>query len=246
MSTDASSPRYWSVVKYDLSDPQYTGAFNRWYNDIHVPELLERDGFEHGWRTQEAPDKPAKGAREQEYWAIYQLDTAERFRQFTAVPREPPKPRKQAAANQGFGKAMINWGRVFYRVAASAGDPPGDPGLWWREDVDGPADPAARATFESFIGDQYLPQALAVTGACRAWQLVGFPTDLQVGADAPAHYLHILEFAAEPDAEVTARLAVTPADWGGHVAAQRAAHFSRVLLDLAATDLAATAGEETG
>jgi hypothetical protein len=221
------SAKYWSVVKYDLSDPQYTAAFNRWYNEIHVPEVLERSGFERAWRTQEARDLPGAGSPEQEYWAIYEIDTPERFRK-AAGDRG-----KRSESDQEFAAAMVNWGRVFYSIEASIGHASDSPvRVWWREDIDGPDDAAAQEEFLPYIRDSYLPSRLAASGACRAWQLIRFADDLQVGAPAPGQYMNIFEYGA---ATIPDGLELS-ADWEGHRVMRRASHVSRVLLELTAAD----------
>jgi hypothetical protein len=129
---------------------------------------------------------------------------------------------------------MINWGRIFYRVQASIGERATSPKrLWWRQDIDGPEQQVSDEDFEFFLERTYLPRMLAITGASRAWQLINVASDLQVGADAPARYLHVFEFDDYDASQIVQRLPIAPT-WKGRELARVGTQFSTVLLELTA------------
>jgi hypothetical protein len=71
---------YWAIVKTDFqgSDGQER-EFNRWYDEVHFPELISHEGFQGGWRLEVLPDEGDLGPRRQRYWAIYRVVSPEHF-----------------------------------------------------------------------------------------------------------------------------------------------------------------------
>lgn len=61
--------RFWSIVRMDLepSDDRQKAAFNRWYDETHIPEVCSGKGFVSAWRLMVVSDSNDLGPREQEY-----------------------------------------------------------------------------------------------------------------------------------------------------------------------------------
>lgn len=80
--TDVSQEgSYWAIVMVDLDD--HGGArdaeFNRWYNEVHLPEICGYPGVLRGWRFRVEPDDNDLGPRRQRYWAVYELEDPGHF-----------------------------------------------------------------------------------------------------------------------------------------------------------------------
>jgi hypothetical protein len=80
IARDRVDAPYWAIVKTDFrgSDAQER-EFNRWYDEVHLPELVSHTGFQGGWRLRVLPDAGDLGARRQRYWAVYRLRSIEDF-----------------------------------------------------------------------------------------------------------------------------------------------------------------------
>ena len=98
---------YWCMVKVDFTDPSREADFNDWYNNIHLPELLQLPGFLRGWRLQVTEERGALGDPGQTYIAVYELENLEAW----------DNPRlKQTPWDGKWGPYISNWSRVFYKV----------------------------------------------------------------------------------------------------------------------------------
>lgn len=77
---DADHGRYWAVVasEFALSE-QLLPEFRAWYDDIHLPELLNNPGFHRAWRLELEPDVGDLGPRGNRFWAIYEVDDPAQF-----------------------------------------------------------------------------------------------------------------------------------------------------------------------
>lgn len=70
----------WAIVKTDFhGTPAQEREFNRWYDEVHFPELISHAGFQGGWRLAVLPDGGELGPRRQRYWAIYRVASPEHF-----------------------------------------------------------------------------------------------------------------------------------------------------------------------
>jgi len=49
------------------SDDRQKAAFNRWYDETHIPEVCSGKGFVSAWRLMVVSDSNDLGPREQEY-----------------------------------------------------------------------------------------------------------------------------------------------------------------------------------
>lgn len=99
---------YWCLVKIDFTDPIREAAFNDWYNNVHLPELLALPGFLNGWRLQVTDEGPAVGEPGQTYIAVYEIEHPSVFEQ---------EHFKRKPAWDGLWEPYIkNWSRTFYKV----------------------------------------------------------------------------------------------------------------------------------
>jgi hypothetical protein len=80
IAPDAVDAPCWAIVKTDFagSDTEER-EFNRWYDEVHFPELISHAGFQGGWRLQVLPDEGDLGPRRQRYWAVYRVRSIEDF-----------------------------------------------------------------------------------------------------------------------------------------------------------------------
>ena len=99
---------YWCMVKIDFSDPSREDEFNRWYNEVHVPELTALPGFLRAWRLQRSEEGSALGEPGQRYIAVYEIESPAVFDQRAISGR--------VSWDGLWGAYITNWSRTFYRV----------------------------------------------------------------------------------------------------------------------------------
>jgi hypothetical protein len=101
--------RFWTMVRIDFREtgPGQEEEFNRWYSEIHVPDVCAHAGLARAWRLVVAPDDNDLGSRGQKYMAVYETDRADYL----------PRVRKNAIPWDGiWTKHILNWEIMFYRV----------------------------------------------------------------------------------------------------------------------------------
>jgi hypothetical protein len=76
--------RYMFYVFSDCQDPAREQEFNEWYNNFHVPDMLEIPGMIKATRWQSASAKPNQRRK---YLALYELET-DNIDKFDASVRE--------------------------------------------------------------------------------------------------------------------------------------------------------------
>ena len=103
---EANGPT-WCLVKIDFNAPPLEDEFNRWYDSVHLPELLAIPGVTAAWRLR-ASDEGVRGNRGQRYLAVYQLEDASVWE--SVLQREKPM------WDGLWGNYIENWDRVFYDV----------------------------------------------------------------------------------------------------------------------------------
>lgn len=107
-----SRGKYWCVVRVDFSEPGLEEAFNEWYTNVHVRELLERPGIYRAWRLRVEPEGPSIGEPGPRYLAVYEIEHPSAFdsEAFRRLPKW-----------DGVWQQYIrNWSRTFYRVLVDA------------------------------------------------------------------------------------------------------------------------------
>ncbi len=98
---------YWCMVKVDFAAPELEADFNRWYNEVHVPELLALPGFIRAWRLEVSDEGPGLGEPGQTYIAVYEIDSPSVFEQRVAG---------RVAWDGKWGQYIQNWARTFYKA----------------------------------------------------------------------------------------------------------------------------------
>lgn len=97
---------YWCMVKIDFADPSREAEFNRWYNEVHLPELLALPGFIRAWRLQVTEEGRGLGEPGQSYIAAYEIESPAAFDQLQG----------RVSWDGLWGPSIKNWSRTFYRV----------------------------------------------------------------------------------------------------------------------------------
>jgi hypothetical protein len=83
----------WAIVKTDFQgSEEREREFNRWYDEVHFPELISHAGFQGGWRLRVLPDAGDLGPRRQRYWAVYRVSAIEDFARARAARAERGLP----------------------------------------------------------------------------------------------------------------------------------------------------------
>jgi hypothetical protein len=105
---------YMCLVKIDFTDPGREEDFNRWYNEVHMPQLLGMPGFIRGWRLRVAEANRSKGEPGQTYIAAYEIESPTAFEQEWFMGRE--------SWDGLWGPYITNWSRTFYEVLYPTSD----------------------------------------------------------------------------------------------------------------------------
>ncbi len=63
--------KYLQVVALNCTEPEKEGEFNEWYNNIHLPDILETPGFQRATRWENT--NPGEG--DAKYLALYEIET---------------------------------------------------------------------------------------------------------------------------------------------------------------------------
>lgn len=99
------------MVKVDFTDAVREADFNRWYNEVHVPDLLKFPGFYRAWRLQASPEPQSLGDPGQTYIAVYEIENPAVFDQLAG----------RVSWDGKWGPYITSWARTFYRVLLTAG-----------------------------------------------------------------------------------------------------------------------------
>jgi hypothetical protein len=69
--------RYLMLVATRNLDPNHEDAFNHWYNDIDIPDVLNVPGYLRARRgVREIADSMHPGTNERQYLALYDIETS--------------------------------------------------------------------------------------------------------------------------------------------------------------------------
>ena len=169
---------FWAIVKVNLVDPKSdTDEFNRWYDELHVPEFVGQEGFHRGWRVQVEPDPSQIGDPAQEFAAVYEIDTVASFKK--ALDLSPT-----AGHSWGDWEGRVSdWSRRFYRILARH-EADGNKGRYWaiiRTDFTGGE--AQERKFNEWYTREHMPGVCANSGFHRAWRLQAEPSPFQLGGE---------------------------------------------------------------
>jgi hypothetical protein len=197
-------PEHWAVVRIGLVDTDRDAEeFNRWYNEIHVPEFIAQPGIDHGWRTEKIEHEHELGNVEEQYAAIYRLDSIASFE--AALDASP------TAGHSWFDweGRVGNWKRTFFELihAVERDDAPGR--YWATIRVNYIGD--REDEFNRWYDEQHMPEVVSNPGFHRAWRLRHEPSKSELGQE-PFRYWAVYEID-DPQNLVEALRDKRP--WGG-------------------------------
>src|SRR5581483_1327254 len=218
-------PVYWAVVRIALVDSgRDAEEFNRWYNDIHVPEFLEQPGIDHGWRTEKVAHEHDLGTVDEQYAAIYRLDS---IASFEAALDASPTAGHSWMAWEG---RVDGWRRTFFEVIRTFERDQAAGRYWAIVRVNYVGD--REAEFNRWYDEEHMPEVASNPGFHRAWRLRHEPSRSELG-DEPFRYWAVYEID-DPQNLVDALRGKTP--WGGRWQDELTdwtRTYHRLLLDLA-------------
>jgi hypothetical protein len=100
------------IVRAQVVDPSVKEAFDRWYQDEHLPDAVTTFGAESGWRGWSEVDPSV-------HYAVYEFDDIEKLR---ALPGSEGLKRLVAEFDRAWGKKVVRERdrvRVVQRVGKS-------------------------------------------------------------------------------------------------------------------------------
>jgi hypothetical protein len=99
--------RWLIIAETNCSDPSREDEFNQWYDDIHVPDALETEGFISVTRYE--TDSPTEGRGK--FLALCEIETDDIERTTTAMVENMVRKAEQGRMNE-----LLEWvSSVFYR-----------------------------------------------------------------------------------------------------------------------------------
>lgn len=175
-------------------DPEYEGEFGRWYDEEHLPRLLQVPGFLSAGRYQALKGGP-------KYLAIYELedDNVLRSSAYLDQVKYQPSPARQQTGTSRIGRNFLR--NAYRQIFPVHSDPieqtaPMAPVLQMgRIDVSS----AVEEEFNAWYNTVYIPGYLAVPGCLGARRYVA--------VEGQPKYLTLYEFehAQVPDSEAWTR-----------------------------------------
>jgi hypothetical protein len=81
--------------------------FNRWYDEVHIPELLEIDGFVDAKRFILADAQMGRSRPDQRYLALYEIEAETAQAALDAFNARAPQLRMSPTLRQGRGEVRI-------------------------------------------------------------------------------------------------------------------------------------------
>jgi hypothetical protein len=222
----APTQQFWAVVRISLVDTERdTAEFNRWYDDIHVPEFVDQPGIDHGWRNEKIEHEHQLGEVDEQYAAIYQLDSVAAFQ--AALDASPTAGHSWMA----WEGRVEKWRRTFFRLLTAFERDAGKGGYWATVRVNYLGE--REAEFNRWYDEEHLPEVASNPGFHRAWRLRHEPSESELGEE-PNRYWAVYEID-DPANLVEALRGKTP--WGGlwqNDVAGWTRTYHRLLLDEAA------------
>ena len=144
-------------------------AFNTFYNDIHVPEVLASNpGFVRGWRYELLQPDP-RGDFGPRWLAIYEMDAEDSA--YTYSQRNDGPPVGRPSYTQGpvaWRESQTRW-RMIWRRMSSAGNADEPPHSIFMVGMNVPPDTTAAdlEAFNTFYTDTHVPEVMAHRGYHR-------------------------------------------------------------------------------
>lgn len=128
---------YWAIVKTDFQGaPELEREFNRWYDEVHFPELVSHEGFQGGWRLRLLPDPGDLGERRQRYWAVYRVRSIDDFARARRSRAERGLPPWDGLWTENLRDTRIDCYEMVHHEAGSASAAGADTPAPARTDVD--------------------------------------------------------------------------------------------------------------
>lgn len=199
------------MVMIDVEPSSIEMAFNAWYNDEHVPELLRVPGFLSGARFRAMHGGP-------KYVAMYRLADLSALDE-PLFHQARPAHRDSTPATKQMWTHIRNLRRGIYRRLANTPPAARADRNWARFLLLAGLDiaPELDAAFQDWLVGQYLPGLAAAEGVLGAsgYQLDPRSTD---HSDAPGRYLLLHDLANANAGDAAAWLSAPGAPWAENLA----------------------------
>ena len=113
LGNSSSDAAYWAIVAADFTlGEDERDRFDRWYDDVHIPELLANPGLTRAWRLAREPHPRELGPAGHRDWAIYELDHPDSF----ATARDRRAARGVPQWDGLWADHLEGWSISFFRV----------------------------------------------------------------------------------------------------------------------------------
>jgi hypothetical protein len=99
-------PKHLLIVETNCTDGD-EDEFNRWYDEVHVPELLQIPGFNHVSRYRATETQPSRRPIEQRYIALYEVEAADARAALDALDAHTPQLNMSDTLRTGRGEVRM-------------------------------------------------------------------------------------------------------------------------------------------
>ncbi|MFI0480249.1 hypothetical protein [Actinomadura sp. 9N215] len=208
---------YWISLDFAGSDPADVARFNRFYDETHVPEVLDRyPGFAvaHRYALQIQDRRGDFGGA---YLAAYEVESEQAVAEYLAGTTAPGGTRPPYSADPPLWPDLLThrW-RVVYEKVAETAPSTGNPGAIYIIGIEPPAGIGGDelAEFDEFYTNVHMPEATAVGGFSRGTRYT-LRRSLEHPDPGCPRYLAVYEQAGGSDEEsrATLRTLVESDDW---------------------------------
>ncbi len=179
------------LVLTNCTDPSRTQEFNRWYDQVHLPDILGAGVATHGLRYQNVDSQPGEAA----YLAIYEieredLDTVDRA--FAHVAQRLTQQGRMHAALEIARRAV--WQRIGSEFSTQKTSEVKPAGIWLIESTC--VDAKRESEFNNWYNATHIPDLLKTGLFTTGYRFASLKTD------PVTSYLAIYETAVDPVAAV--------------------------------------------
>ncbi len=148
------------------ADPAREAEFNDWYDNIHVPDILETPGFLRARRYEQREARDGRG----KYLAVYDIDSDDieaTIRGRVAKREEERKAGRGSTSRPNL--IFFLWRDVLWRRLLEKAAPGNAVGMQkWLNLVEQDCDPAREAEFHDWYDNVHFPDILKTPGFVRA------------------------------------------------------------------------------
>ena len=88
------------LLVYTDVDPEHEEEFNRWYNEMHIPDILQVEGFVAARRYKLSGPAPRDQQSASRYLAIYELDTVDTKAAMKRLSEQDARLREQGRVSE--------------------------------------------------------------------------------------------------------------------------------------------------